>query len=233
MGKGLILLCLIAGGALAADVRSYIPEQAKLYASTLAAVQGVAWASAPEPWTLGGQVEQESCITLTHKRCWNPRAELKTSREYGFGFGQITIAYKADGSERFNNFKGLKAQHASLKDWAWENRYDPKFQLDALVEMDRTLFTQIRDAATPTDQLAFMLAGYNGGQGGVLQDRRLCSNTGTCDARRWFGNVETTSLKTRRVNPGYGQSAYDINRGYVRLILQVRRDKYKVFWEAE
>lgn len=231
MGQTLaLILLLVCGPALAVDVKTYIPAQAHALAPELVEVQVKTWPDAYQPWTMAGQVEQESCITLTHKRCWNPGAELKTSREWGVGLGQVTIAYRADGSVRFNKFEELKAQHASLRDWKWEDRYNASYQLMAIVEMDRALFGQVRDAASADDRLAFMLAGYNGGQSGVLQDRRLCANTPRCNSRKWFGHVEQTSLKTRQVNAGYGKSAFEINREYVNLILNVRRIKYRQFW---
>lgn len=214
----------------AQDVRTFVPLGAATYAPILAVTQKGTWPEVPEPFTLAGQVEQESCISLRHSRCWNPRAELKTSREYGFGFGQITTAYKADGSVRFNKFEELRAAYPSLAGWAWNDRYKADFQLKALVELDRTLFNRLADVPLLPDRWAMTLAAYNGGLGGVLQDRRLCSNTAGCDSTRWWGNAERTSLKTRRVNAGYGKSAFEINREYPHLILQVRRDKYRAFW---
>lgn len=241
MGKSLIhfafaVLCWAFGSlALAQDARTFVPPGAKVYAPVLVEKQEAVWPQAPEPWTLAGLVEQESCISLTHSRCWNPRSELKTSREYGFGFGQITVAYRADGSTRFNKFEELRAAHASLRDWTWENRYDPGYQLAAIVEMNLDLWRRLASApgATVTDQWAFVLSSYNGGAAGVLQDRRLCSNTRGCDPARWFGHVERTSLKSRVPQPGYGnRSWYEINRSHVRNVLTIRRAKYQAFWRT-
>lgn len=242
MGKSLIayLLALLVWactpiGAQAQDARTFVPSGARVFAPVLVEKQRQVWPRAPEPWTLAGLVEQESCISLTHSRCWNPRAELRTHREYGFGFGQVTVAYRADGSERFNVFNDLRAQHASLRDWTWENRYDPGFQLTAIVEMNRGLWLRIaaNPGATVTDQWAFVLSSYNGGVAGLLQDRRLCANSRGCDPDRWFGHVETHSLKSRVPQPGYGgRSWFDINRGHVRNVMTIRRDKYQAFWRT-
>lgn len=227
-----LFLAFIPVGASTQDVRTYIPAGATTFAPLLAAQQRTQWAGAPEPWTLAGQVEKESCITLRHSKCWNPHAELKTSAEYGFGFGQTTVAFRADGSERFNKFDELKAQHSELRGWAWAERFDPGYQLKAFLLMSRDVFARVRDAATPTDRWAFALAGYNGGEAGTLKDRLLCRNTKGCDPARWFGNVERTSLKSRLARPGYGRSPFEINRAYPDDILNVRREKYRVFWGA-
>jgi len=229
------ILCWLASlPAEAVNTLTFIPEGARTYAPVLVEKQETLWPEAEEPWTLGGLVEQESCVSLTNKRCWNPKAELKTSREYGFGFGQITVAYRADGVERFNKFTELKRAHASLRDWEWEERYDPGYQLTAVVEMVHVLFDRIRDAQEPTDHWAFTLSGYNGGLGAVLQDRRLCANTDGCDPGRWFGNVAETSLKSKVPQPAYaGRSWFEINRNHVKNILTLRRDKYAKFWECQ
>lgn len=234
MGTRLVLLALLLVGATAyASAHERIPAGAQRFAPVLVEVQGEVWPQAPKPYTLAGLVEQESCISLTHSRCWNPRSELKTSREYGFGFGQITVAYRADGSVRFNKFEELRQAHDSLRGWDWADRYDPAKQLTAVVEMNLDLWQRIARApgATVDDQWAFVLSSYNGGLGALLKDRRLCDNTRGCDPARWFGHVEDHSTKSRRPQSGYGgRSWYEINRGHVRKVITVRRDKYEVFW---
>jgi hypothetical protein len=213
--------------------RPFVPPGARRYAPVLVEKQRAAWPGAPQPWTLAGLVEQESCISLKHSRCWNPRAELKTAREYGFGFGQITVATNADGSERFNKFDELVKAHHSLRTWRWADRYDPGYQLAAIVAMTHGLWRRVPPAADVTAQWAFTLSSYNGGLGGLLKDRRMCANAAGCDVTRWFGHIETHSVKSRSPQKGYGgRSWFSINRGHVRNVLTLRRGKYRQFWEG-
>lgn len=181
----------------------------------------------------GGQIEKESCITLTHARCWSTTAELKTSREYGFGLGQLTIAYDKNGKERFNNFTGMKQQFPSaLGNWKWDDRFNASYQMTTIILMDKNAYNKSK-LLTPheEDRLAFMLSAYNGGLGGLTQDRKLCQGTKGCDPLKWFGNVEKTSYKAKTKIHGYGQSMYEINRGYVHQVLNVKRQKYIPYLE--
>lgn len=207
-----------------------VPAAAKPLLPILVQQQRTTWPDLVGPEFLAGQIEQESCLSLTHSKCWNPRAELKTKRENGIGLGQFTRAYRADGSVRFDKISELAATYPSLSGWGWANRYDARYQLTALVEMDHGLYRQVRGAATERDRKAFTLSGYNGGAGGVLQDRRLCGNTRGCDPGRWAGHVERTSLKSRVPVPGYKQSFFAINREYVHNILDVRSPKYRAYF---
>lgn len=226
---GLLVQILLSVPVAAAD----LPPGAVKYLPELVKTQQTIWPDAPMPSFLAGQIEQESCISLKHSKCWNPRAELKTSRENGIGLGQFTRAYRADGSIRFDKISELAAAHQSLRGWTWEKRYDPAYQLMAIVEMDKAIYGRQRNTATTRDRLSFALSAYNGGEGGVLQDRRLCANTEGCDSARWLGHVARTSLKNKVPKPGYGQSFFHINREYVTNILDVRRHKYQSFWQSE
>ena len=235
MGEGVkgtvaLLALLLSGSWCRADA---LPAGAVEHLPALIAVQARIWPDAPMPSFLAAQIEQESCISLKHSKCWNPRAELKTSREYGFGIGQITTAYRADGSVRFNKFEELREQYASLRAWSWENRYDITYQLTAIVEMDRGIFRRVAGAASSVERVAFTLAAYNGGESGVRQDRLLCQNTDGCDRSRWFAHVERTSLKTKKPNPGYRLSAFEINREYVTNVMHVRRPKYVSYFRGQ
>ena len=185
------------------------------------------WPTMPIPSALAAQVQKESCITLKHSKCWNVRAELKTDREYGFGLGQITI------TKKFNVFEELKASNKALADWRWEDRFNARYQLRAIVIKDLQCNNMMRNTATQLDRLKMAFSCCNGGGGGVLKDRRLCSNTAGCDPRVWDGNVELTSFKSRTAVKGYGQSFYAINRGYVKALveLQPHRAKYVPYME--
>lgn len=197
-----------------------IPVKALLYLPLLAVEINAYWPELHNRAILAGQIEQETCITLRHDKCWNPRTELKTSREYGFGFGQITI------TDRFNVFDELRQDHESLHGWLWHDRYNPQYQLRALVLKDRSEWSAMHFAANNYERTAFMLSAYNGGRSGVFKDRRLCAAKQGCDPDRWFGHVELESFRSKVAVKGYGQSFYSINRDYVRSIVHTRSKRY-------
>lgn len=203
-----------------------IPVNAKLYIPNLKTQVGQAWPTMPQPVLLAGQVEQETCVSLTWPSCWNPHTELKTSREYGFGLGQLTI------TASFNNFTALqKLNDPTIKTWKWENRYDPNMQLRALIDMDLLSFNEFKAIGLTTeDQLSFMFSAYNGGAGGLIQDIKYCTALPKCNHRVWLGNVADNSLKQKTAVKGYGQSFFQINRSYVTNILTVRSPKYAPFF---
>jgi hypothetical protein len=232
------LLLMFGGKAHAAniDVRTYIPANAKIYAPTLVEQKKLYWNTHPMPETLGGLVEQESCAALTWKSCWNPKAQLKSAREEGAGLGQITRAYDTNGKTRFDALKEIVAKYpAQLGELNWGDVYSrPDLQLRALVLKSKDNFdsvTRVTPTANSSDKLAFADAAYNGGFGGLQQDRRKCQLIKDCLPNMWFGNVEKTCTKSRVAL--YGQkNACDINREHVYNVMSLRSSKYRVFFDA-
>lgn len=215
----------------APDVRSYIPAQARTYAPMLRAEQARFWATHPSPELLAGLVEQESCLSPMHSKCWNPASRLKTPREEGAGFGQLTRAYRADGSTRFDALAEMRGLHPELAGLSWDNIYkSPALQLRAMVLKSRDNFTALRVVTAPAARLAMADAAYNGGLGGVQQERRACGLKRGCDAQQWFGNVESVCLKSKAAL--YGRTACTINREHVYMVMLVRSSKYRVFLAA-
>lgn len=198
-----------------------LPILAPAAVAALCALVPAHWPALPQPAVLAAQIEQETCVRLTDRTCYSPAAQLKTAREYGFNYGQITV------TAAFNNFQTVRRLDAALASWQWADRLDGAKGLIALLAMDRQAYNACAPLmAQGADRMACMLAVYNGGLGGFRSDRRLCSNTRGCDPTRWFGNVADTSLKARKPAAGYGQSFFQINRGYVSSVLGPRLPKY-------
>lgn len=240
-GAGLVFvgLCLLGGllflGIVARAGAADVPPAARALLPVLADEQGAHWPELSMPSVLAAQIEQETCITRTHRHCWSPRAELKTSREYGFGLGQHTRAFSADGGLRFDaHAEALEKYGPSLSAWTWDNRYDARLQLRAVVLGNRSCYGQIRRLG-PDDYntLAMCDAAHNGGLGGVLSERRICARVPGCDPDRWFGHVEHHSLKSRARTSGYGASWFEINRTHVRNVMIVRRPPYARWFGEE
>lgn len=198
-----------------------VPKNFLHHHQTFINVVDSTWSDVEIPSGIAALFEQETCITLTHSKCWSRFAELKTDREYGFGLGQITV------TSRFNVFNEVRALDSRLKQWKWDDRYNAEFQMIAGVAMLKRNYRIFKDAETPRERFAFATASYNGGIGGVQSDQRICRNTSGCNPNRWFGNVERTSLKAKTSVNGYSKSFYQINREHSHNIMNVRREKYK------
>lgn len=177
-------------------------------------------------------IEHESCISLTHSRCWNPKSRLKSAREEGAGLSQITRAYNPDGSIRFDVIEDLKRQHVTaLKELSWENIYSrPDLQIRATVLLTKGNYTRTFNSNVDVfNHIAFMDASYNGGVGGFLKEQRACGLAKNCNPHVWFGNVENYCLKSKKPLYG-GRSACTINRHHVHDVLHNRMSKYESFF---
>lgn len=220
-------MLLFSGSARSQDVRTYIPKQAYQHLPTLRAERLAHWPDHRAPAMLAALVEHESCLSLTHSRCWNPKSRLKSAREEGAGLGQITRAYAADGRLRFDALAEMVERHPALGGWSWSNVYDrPDLQLRAVVLKSRDNFRFFkRLGIDDLYALHFGDAAYNGGLGGVQKERQACHLSKGCDPKQWFGNVALHCSKSKAAL--YGQrSACDINRHHVVDVCLTRPHKY-------
>lgn len=186
----------------------------------------------PKAWYLASLAEHESCVSLKHSRCWNPKSKLKTSREEGSGIFQLTRAYTSYGTIRFDALSELRSLHKTeLKELSWSNIYTrPDLQLRAGVLKMRDNYRYYIKYTDKENALAFADAAYNGGIGGLDKERRACKISGSCDSSKWFDNVEKFCMKSKAAL--YGQrSACDINRHHVKDVLVIRSPKYIRFFK--
>jgi hypothetical protein len=231
VGAGLVFLgvCFVIGCMMlpgkARAAESTLPANAIKYAPALVSETKRFWPEFQPISLFAGQVEKESCTSLKSQRCWTPYAELKTTRERGVGFGQITVV-----PGRFDALQEMvDANPVALKGWAWNtpSLYDPELQLRALVLKNKTNWNRITGMATNQDRVDAMLIAYNGGLGNVVTSRRMCAATPGCDSTRWRGHAEKTSRLSKVVMTGYGKSFHDINRGYPGDV-ELRAVKYRI-----
>ena len=214
------------------DVHSYIPHQAFQYFETIKKESDHLLPGFEYPYYFAGLIEHESCISLQHRRCWNPNSKLETKREFGIGLGQITKTYNADGSIRFDVLSDLRRAHMEeLKELSWSNvQQRPDLQIRAILIMSRANYKALFKVSDTYERLAMADCSYNAGLGSVQKDRRYCGMKENCDPDKWFGNVEINSLKSRK--PIYGtRSAFDISRNHVRKVLLETMSKYKPYFE--
>ncbi len=213
------------------DPYTFIPTNAHKYLPILKQQLNEELPDFFEPWYFGGLIEQESCISLAHSKCWNPKSRLKTKREEGAGLGQLTRAYRTDGSLRFDSLKEIRARYMTkLKDLSWDNIYDrPDLQIRSMILLWNSNYSKLYNITGPKNRVAFADAAYNGGITGVYRDQRLCSLTKGCNPQWWFGNVEKTCTKSKRILYG-NRNACDINREHVENVLKIRMNKYKPFF---
>lgn len=184
-----------------------LPGKAALLLPQLKEQIDMVWPDLPIRPFPAGIISQESN--------WNPMAKLKTSREFGCGLGQHTIAYNANGTVRFDAIAEMRAIDPSLRGWKVTNCYDIPYQLRATV-----LKLRINDRdceATmdnPTESMKCSAAKYNGGAGSVAKRIRQCRATPGCDAGVWEDNLSRMCPQSNVKAAGYGESFCEINSRY-------------------
>lgn len=222
-------LVFIPKGYASTNVKTYIPQRAKDVMPLLLKEQHAYFPDLSTPEYLPALIEHESCISLTHSRCWSPTAKLQTKRELGIGFFQFTKAYDANGKVRFDTLTETANRFKPLSGLNWGNVAGrPDLQLRAgvlLVKSNYNKFTMVQNKNT---RLAFTDSAHNGGAKSVLDGRRICGLRRGCDPNLWFGNVEKVLPKSRKLLYG-NRSAYDINVHHVDDVLNTRMPKYKTY----
>lgn len=216
------LLLVFAG-----SVRADVPSQALPVLPVLKAEIGTHWPDHPAPSYFGGLIEHESACPRV-RSCWQPTARLKTQREEGGGLGQITRAFRPDGSLRFDALAEMRAAHPALRELDWSTIYQrPDLQLRTVVLKSRGDWLRMPDSPA---RLEFTDLAYNAGRGRVVNDRRACQIKPGCDPSKWWGHVEHTCTASRQ--PIYGtRSACDISRHHVADVMK-KSPKYRNHLES-
>lgn len=181
---GLLALAVSACQPAYADT---VPAAAEQHHRTLVRAAHAGWGLDAPIATLAGQVHQESR--------WQGNARSPAGAQ---GLAQFMPATADWMAELYPNSLG-PAQP-----------YNPGWALRAMVAFDLWLYER-NQAISDCERWAFVLAGYNGGNGWVKRDRRLASAKGA-DQLAWFGQVE-------RHNSGRSASNFRENRHYPRAIL--------------
>jgi hypothetical protein len=230
-----ILMLVIPNDIEAVDVKTYIPKNAIPLLETLYKEQQRLFKEHPYVEYFPALIEQESCISLTHSRCWSAKSTLNTKRELGVGFFQITKAFNSNGSIRFDVLNELKRAYKSeLSDLTWGNiANSPNLQIRAGLLKVKDTWKNLYNVKDPRNRAIMTDAAYNGGLGHVNRERRVCGLQKNCNPQIWFGNVEMIrSVKSQR--PLYGKrSAWDINREHPRSVFNIRMPKYLKYYKSQ
>jgi hypothetical protein len=164
----LLLTVPVAAGA------EPIPPGAVRNLPHLLAAYRAQWPDAPAKYVSAGQVDQESG--------WDEKAHLHTSREDGYGLGQMTI------TKSCNIFKGA-VKYKALKGWDWsKDPYNPLYQLTFLVLQDKDNYIQSK-AVNAEERWKIALVRYNAGDGRINIRRRYAIAKGL-PTDRWTGGLE-------------------------------------------
>lgn len=210
------ILLLSAAATCHADALSRAQKYLPLYRELL----NEHWFGMPLPHLPCGQVEQESS--------WKPRATLKTSRELGRGLAQMTIAYRSNGSERFNIYREA-VRWKALKRWDWQSApYNERYQLTFMILQDRMNFGMMRPMfRDDVEAWKATLVCYNAGRGRVLA-RRAIARSRDSPTDRWTGGLDAAHgpKEDRRL---YGRPLWQAVNEYPIKIFR-RAEKYRQFF---
>lgn len=240
--KLILFILFLTANLLGSAVKTTIPTRAMTYLPELYIAIDKYWPGFSLPPLIAAQIEQETCFSMTHNRCWNPNVEFKgykvdsTSgqrylKEHGVGLPQITRAnYIRNGRvvEKFDALSEMKSHFPKvLTDVSWNNiKGRPDLQMAIITLKDKQNYNTFKlYAKDELNNLIFMLASYNGGVGGLLSEIKYCKRQMGCNPGIWFNNVANVALKSKK--PLWGnKSPWEINRDYPHLILTIRFNKY-------
>lgn len=216
----------------AQDVKSYIPNNCVGLVNIVKQETTGMMPSFQHPWYFGALIEHESCIGLKHSKCCSPKAQLKTSREFGAGVGQLTKAYNADGSIRFDAMSDLKVRYKTeLKDLTWVNIMDrPDLQIRAIVLMTKSNYNTFYPVKSDLERIRMTDSAYNGGAKAVVNARTVCGLSAGCDPQLWFDHTERYIKKSTKAIYA-GRSPLDINLHHVKDVTITRRGKYQQLYQ--
>lgn len=226
-----IALFLLVKTTHASTNKDYIPPRAYEYKYTLLNEITTIFPELPEYNYVPSLIELESCISLTHSRCWSPTSQLKTRREEGAGLFQITRAYNSDGTLRFDTLQAMKDRYKEyLHELSWKNVYQrPDLQIRLGILLIRDLYYKLAMIEDEYERLKFVDSAYNGGLKWTYRERRACSLARNCNENIWFDNVEKYCLKSKKILYGK-RSACDINRDHTKDVFLYRLPKYKKYY---
>jgi len=216
-------------------VKTYIPSKAKELAPVIISEVSLIIPEYNKPYYFQSLIEHESCVALCGKgywarRCYSPVSELKTKREQGIGFFQLTRTFKKDGRIRWDIIGTLKKRHPKeLNELTWNNvKKRPDLQIKAGLLLWRDNWRKLANTIPEDERVYFADSIYNGG-GWVYKERRICKLRKGCDPDIWFGNVELIK-DVRGKKKLYGnRTAWDINRHHVKDVTKIRLNKYKEY----
>lgn len=189
------LTCALLLLAAVAEAQT-IPRAALQYQRALIGNARLVWGLDAPIAVMAAQVHQESS--------WRANAQSK----YASGLAQFTPGTADWISQRY-------------PDLGVNQPFEPAWALRALARYDKFLYDRQASAVNECDRWAFVLSSYNGGEGNVNRDKRLCGGMSCCDPSRWWGHVELYSPRA--------DWAFRENRGYPRVILLQRQPPYRAW----